>query len=90
MNKAGLGRSLKEGHVNRCWILIVVALVESALLAGVALDGRQDDARIEPPGRRFSYSNAAYLVLQQLLADVSGKPFHELAHTEHQDNAVTS
>lgn len=39
-------------------------------------------ARIEPPGARFAYSNPAYLILQQLLVDVSGKPFDDLARSE--------
>jgi CubicO group peptidase (beta-lactamase class C family) len=33
---------------------------------------------VEPPGRRFAYSNSAFVVLEQLLADVSGTPFGEL------------
>lgn len=39
-------------------------------------------ARVEPPGRRFSYSNSAYLVLHQLLTDVSGESFDALARAE--------
>jgi len=39
-------------------------------------------ARVEPPGKRFSYSNPGYLILQQLLVDVSGKSFDELASAE--------
>ena len=39
-------------------------------------------ARVEPPGKRFAYSNAAYVILQQLLADVSGKAFNDLARAE--------
>jgi len=51
------------------------------------LNGRGPDpppaiVRVEPPGRRFSYSNPGYLILQQLLVDVSGRPFDELARTE--------
>jgi CubicO group peptidase (beta-lactamase class C family) len=38
--------------------------------------------RIGPPGTRFSYSNSGFLVLQQLLVDLSGKPFDELATEE--------
>lgn len=38
--------------------------------------------RVEPSGMRFSYSNPGYLVLQQLLVDVTGRPFNELAEGE--------
>jgi len=38
--------------------------------------------RIEPPGRRFRYSNPAFGVLQQLLTDVDGRPFARLAREE--------
>ncbi len=38
--------------------------------------------RVEPPGTRVSYSNPGFLVLQQVLVDVTGKPFDELAEEE--------
>lgn len=34
------------------------------------------------PGRSFSYSGAGYEVLQQLIVDVSGKPFEEFMQSE--------
>ena len=48
------------------------------------LDGRKpvntDPIRVEAvPGTRWSYSGGGYEVMQQLLLDVTGKPFHELA-----------
>lgn len=49
------------------------------LLNGEGPAGVAPIRRIEPPGRRFSYSNSAYLVLQQALTDVSGLRFDELA-----------
>jgi len=52
------------------------------LLLGKGQPASPPVARVEPPGRRFSYSNSAYVVLQQLLADVSGSPFDELARAE--------
>ena len=39
-------------------------------------------ARVAAPGSRFSYSNSAFVVLQQLLADVSGESFDALARAE--------
>ena len=38
--------------------------------------------RAEPRGRRFLYSNPAFGVLQQLLVDVGGKPFDQIARKE--------
>lgn len=52
------------------------------LLQGRGQSGVLPVARIGPPGTRFSYSNSGFLVLQQLLVDLSGKPFDELAHDE--------
>lgn len=52
------------------------------LLEGKAQPAVPPVARVEAPGRRFSYSNSAYLVLQQLLADVSGESFDALARAE--------
>ncbi len=39
-------------------------------------------SRIEPPGRRWAYSNPAFGLLQQVLVDASGRPFEELARKQ--------
>lgn len=49
------------------------------LLQGKGSEGIRPVARVAPPGQRFAYSNTAFLVLEQLLADVGGRPFAELA-----------
>jgi CubicO group peptidase (beta-lactamase class C family) len=52
------------------------------LLQGKGAPGVAAVARVEAPGRRFSYSNSGYVVLEQLLAGVSGQSFDELARRE--------
>lgn len=37
---------------------------------------------VSPPGRSFSYSGAGYEILQQVIVDVSGKPFEEFMQSE--------
>jgi CubicO group peptidase (beta-lactamase class C family) len=37
---------------------------------------------VSPPGKTFEYSGAGYEVLQQLVTDVSGKPFEEYMQSE--------
>lgn len=52
------------------------------LLNGKGQEPPPEIVRVEPPGTRFSYSNPGYLILQQLLTDVSGRSFDQLARSE--------
>lgn len=52
------------------------------LLDGKGIESARPVVRVEPPGERFAYSNPAYLMLQQLVTDVSRKPFEDVARAE--------
>jgi CubicO group peptidase (beta-lactamase class C family) len=51
------------------------------LLNGAAAAKVPPVTRVEPPGRGFAYSNPAYLVLEQMLSDLSGTAFADLARS---------